>query len=420
MTGRYSWIPVALLGVMAPVLVFPAVLGPAHGWMAAMVGIMALVGAAGLLLGSGRLGLWAALFSFTVLVGWSRAAGEASALDHFCGVALGLFAMGTVAAWCRTVERLALGALVFLLGGMVVLSIGSRSTSSVPGAKAFFRETTAAPVQPIPLPLPSLHQRESVNRNALAATAMMILPVAAGIAAATAPVQRPALQVGVRLAGVLSAVWALVIVVTMQSRSAWLSAAVLLWLQGWRRMRPAFWLLAAALVFLAVPVVLIVFWSDQPRVAQAIATLQERMMIWHQGLQAWRPSPWFGIGLDYFRHSGYSPLLVWPDAIVGRPHAHNMFLQTALDVGIVGLVSYLAVIGLVMRRAFDLARLGGNAWTRRVGVGAALSVLSVHIYGVLDAVALGTKVGLFQWLSCGLVLAAWRIESAAGTTRGRM
>jgi putative inorganic carbon (HCO3(-)) transporter len=135
------------------------------------------------------------------------------------------------------------------------------------------------------------------------------------------------------------------------------------------------------------------------------------MNIWDQALQALRPSPWLGIGLDYFRNGGYALVLAPPNQMVGTPHAHNIFLQTALDLGVAGLVVYVTLIGWVLRRALDLFRAtGGDRWVRYVGVGAGLSVISVHAYGLLDAVALGTKVGVFQWLACGLVLGAWRVE----------
>jgi hypothetical protein len=39
-----------------------------------------------------------------------------------------------------------------------------------------------------------------------------------------------------------------------------------------------------------------------------------------------------------------------------------------------------------------------------------LALVSVHAYGLLDAVALGTKLGVFQWLSSGLILAAWQVD----------
>lgn len=416
MTGRQTSVAAALLLIAAPVLAFPAVLGAAHAWMAAAVAVVALLGTVALVSDLGHLYRYIGLLGLTSLVGWVAAADQPETINHFCGLALGLCSMGTIAAWCRTRERLTLVTVLFLLGGAVALVTGSRSTTPVHKSKALFRETTAAVAAVTPLPLSALHSRTSVNRNALAAAAMLILPVAGAVALAT--VRWPGLQAGLRFAGLLTALWAGVVVVMMQSRSAWMSAVVVLWIWARGAMRPKVWWAITGVVSVALPMALIFVWSGHPRTLELLETLEARTAIWQQGLQALRPSPWFGIGLDYFRHSGYSPILVWPDQIVGRPHAHNVFLQTALDVGLLGLVAYLGLMGSVMRRATEVVKSSaGDPWVRHVATGAALSIVSVHVYGLLDAVPLGAKVGLFQWLSCGLVLAAWRIHRAAESSQ---
>jgi putative inorganic carbon (HCO3(-)) transporter len=249
-----------------------------------------------------------------------------------------------------------------------------------------------------------------VNRNALAATAMMVLTLA--VALALSPLRWPGLQAPLRFSALLAAIWAAAVVVIMQSRSAWLSALVVLWVWARAAMRPRVWWLITAVLVIAVPLALVFVVPEHPRVIEFVQSLQLRVDIWKRGLDALRPSPWFGIGFDYFRHSGYAPILVFPDQIVGRPHAHNIFLQTALDVGVFGLVAYLGILAFVVRRAIQVVRsTHGDSWVRHIAAGAVLSLLSVHAYGMLDAVPLGAKVGIFQWLSCGLILAAWRTDA---------
>jgi hypothetical protein len=43
---------------------------------------------------------------------------------------------------------------------------------------------------------------------------------------------------------------------------------------------------------------------------------------------------------------------------------------------------------------------------RRLALGSALGIIGVHLFGIADAVSLGARVGLFQWLSAGFILAA--------------
>lgn len=409
MTTRGSWVPLVVLAIASPVLAFPAVLGPVNASLAAAAGILAMLGTLWLIRGYRLLPMFVGLLALTSLVGWVRSSDHPDTLNHFCGLALGLFTMGTVAAWCHTRERFALATAVFLVCGGAALVIGNRSTTPVHTTKALFKETTAAVAEVTPLPLPGLHQRTSVNRNALAAAATMILPVAAAVA--LTQVQPTRAMMVFRLVGLVTALWATVIIVIMQSRSAWMSALIVLWLSARRVMRLRTWWAISGVGAIVLPVLLLFVWSDHPRVVELVVAVQARVDIWKQGLQALQPSPWFGIGLDYFRYGGHSPILVWPDQIVGRPHAHNLFLQTALDVGLIGLVGYLLTVGYVLCRTVEAARLrAGDALVAQVAAGALLSLASVHVYGILDAIALGTKVGVLQWVVSGMALAAWRIS----------
>ncbi len=409
MTTRAAWLAVVFLALVAPVLLFPGVLGYANMLVAATVGIVALVVAVGLIHNTGRLAWSVALLSLAAIIGWWRVPDNVSTLNHFCGLALGVLAMGTVAVWCRNRLTFAAATGACLLLGMVMLGVGLRSTTPLHDSQLQLGNPLADPGASVPLPLQELHGRRSVNPNALGATAMLILPIAAAVAIAPAPWR--GLPLALRLLGWLSAAVSAVVVLLTQSRSVWLSAACLLVLLTRRWIRPrTWWSLVATSGVLLVAVVVIA--RDHPVVIDAVTAVGARADIWRDGVSAWQSSPWFGIGLDYLRESGLAMTRIAPDRMVGAPHAHNMFLQTALDVGLFGLVAYLAIIGFVLRRAAELVTgRGVETLARYVGVGAGLSVVSVHVYGLFDAVPLGAKVGLFQWLSCGLILAASRLRT---------
>ena len=88
-------------------------------------------------------------------------------------------------------------------------------------------------------------------------------------------------------------------------------------------------------------------------------------------------------------------------------HVHNIFLQTALDLGLFGLMAYVGLLVMLLVRA-DQASRGPSAFAGRTAAGAGLSLVVVHVFGLGDAISLGAKVGVFQWLAAGLVLAAWQ------------
>jgi putative inorganic carbon (HCO3(-)) transporter len=345
------------------------------------------------------------VIAVTAILGWWRVAGEKEALSHLCGLALGFLAMGSLAHWAVTRQRLAAAVGLFLLGALPVLSLGLAGTSVAPS-----KLTPARVIDRLPerkLGLPGLESNGFVNPSALGATALMIAPIA--IAAGRRRSQMPrALRIG---GLVVTAVAAIVIAVT-QARAVWLSLLILavlaaLWLRDPRaRLRGL-----AVAVGLSLLMLLVVGSSREGGIRRLLDegafSLTYRAGIWRQGLDRLSESPWGGIGLNHFRQ-----VYVPPDMTRDRPdisasaHAHNIFIQTALDLGVIGFVAYLLLNGLLLALAQRVQTKVPDAFTRDIAAGAALSIVGVHLFGLADAVALGAKVGLFQWFAAGLVTAA--------------
>jgi putative inorganic carbon (hco3(-)) transporter len=419
MTSREAGFAIAWLVLVAPFLMFPALAGAGNVELVAVLAMITLAGAVVLARHSGLVALPAALvappaalFAVTAVIGWGLSPGQVASINHFSGIGLGLYAMAILAAWCQSAQRLALATAAVLVMGVVVLSIGFRSTPAIHKRKVFLSDTKAVPPPVIPLPLGGIHKNEVVNPNALSATAMMILPVGVAVAATTASLPWSWLM---RALGMGSALWAAAIVALMQSRSAWLSAIIVGWLWSRSWLGPRLWRVVTV-VMVVIGGAAFFFLKDHPRSGEVISTLAGRMNVWSDACEALKTSPWLGIGLDHFRNSGYSMVLWPPNQMVGVPHAHNIFLQTALDIGLIGLAGYLMLLGLVVVRGLVFIRTRlGPGFVRNVGMAATLSVISVHAYGLLDAVSVGAKVGIFQWLSCGLILAAWQLRTGKVT-----
>jgi putative inorganic carbon (HCO3(-)) transporter len=93
-------------------------------------------------------------------------------------------------------------------------------------------------------------------------------------------------------------------------------------------------------------------------------------------------------------------------------HAHNIFLQTALDLGLPGLCAYLALLGVALANCVHIA--GGTSPVRRdVALALAANIAAVHLFGLTDAVPLGAKVGLLFWFTLGLLAALYVREHEA-------
>jgi len=130
-----------------------------------------------------------------------------------------------------------------------------------------------------------------------------------------------------------------------------------------------------------------------------------RLEIWSRALYAVRDFPVTGCGLGAFRKVAwilYPLFSTYPNTDFA--HAHNIFLQTALDLGIPGLVAYLALLGLWGFTCWEKAH-SQDPLIRWTALGLLASMIALHAYGLTDALALGSKPGVVLWFGLGLVAA---------------
>jgi putative inorganic carbon (HCO3(-)) transporter len=134
--------------------------------------------------------------------------------------------------------------------------------------------------------------------------------------------------------------------------------------------------------------------------------LASRLEIWSRALQGLRDFPFSGMGMNTFRRV----MLVLYPAFSFSPtwnfgHAHNHLLQVGLDLGIPGLVAYLALwlgAGFLLGQTVLQAR---PPYYKAVALGLIGSFIAHFVYGLTDTVALGAKPGFVFWWALGLVAA---------------
>jgi putative inorganic carbon (hco3(-)) transporter len=138
-------------------------------------------------------------------------------------------------------------------------------------------------------------------------------------------------------------------------------------------------------------------------------TLSARLEIWSRALQGLNDFP-LGMGLNNFRRVMpilYPTISVSPSRDIA--HAHNHLLQAGLDLGIPGLVAYLALwlgAGFLLYKVIREAR---NPLYRLTALGLAGGLVAHFTYGLTDAVALGAKPGFVFWWLLGLVVATYQL-----------
>ncbi len=200
-----------------------------------------------------------------------------------------------------------------------------------------------------------------------------------------------------------------IVLLLSQSRGALfaLGAGMAVWLTLYRR-----WFLPLIPIGLLVVLYLNQLYGGPPP-AQFIygkigtvtgGTLIERQDMWFQAVYLIRQSPWVGIGLGaYSRIAPYA----WPyspsqPASLIAPHAHNLFLQVALDTGILGLAAFVALLIAALASAWRTFRRRSER-DLAIGVMAALTVVIVHGFG--DTIVWGTaKSSVVLWILLALAV----------------
>lgn len=136
------------------------------------------------------------------------------------------------------------------------------------------------------------------------------------------------------------------------------------------------------------------------------ATLASRWEVWQRGLMMVRDFPYTGIGIGTYNpiaHLLYPFFIAAPDEVV--PHAHNQFLQVAVDLGIPGLIVYIGLLiafGVCALRAY---RVNQETNIRALIIGLVAGMFAHHVFGLTDAFILGTKPGIVMWIFFALVAA---------------
>ena len=178
-----------------------------------------------------------------------------------------------------------------------------------------------------------------------------------------------------------------------------------------------------AMPFAAVAGSLVTWRIGPARVVEALSATQSlggvdgRPEVWSRALYMIQDFPFTGVGMGTFKPVAnllYPFFTLGPDADV--PHAHNLALQVAVDLGLPGLIAWLALFGLVFVGAWQVYRRGrasGDGWLTGLGAGLLASQVALAVHGLTDAVTWGTRPAVLVWAVWGLAMAAWNLLERA-------
>lgn len=226
-------------------------------------------------------------------------------------------------------------------------------------------------------------------------------------------------DLGVILCTSIATLFSLCVFILTQSRTAYfalmIAVGLILWLILPRRMQ----LGLAMFVIIAIIALTIfittrggnvlerfLFESPMDSSSDSLNSIEGRLEIWTRAYECIQDFPWTGMGMNTFRTAVYivhPPRIFNPNTDVG--HAHNEFLQAALDLGVPGLIAliwlYLAAF-IQLFRVFRLALFFDREVLFWI-LGLAGGLIAHLFYGLNDAVALGAKPGFLFWMLLGLI-----------------
>lgn len=409
-----DWIEGGVLLFAAPFLIFPGV-SP----VATLLALLALVAAwiarwiverqpGKLTPLNGALLLWCAAVGVGILV----TAFPELTLPKATGLVLGLATCRYLLNAIRRRAQLRWAAIGLVALGLAIAAVGVVSVQ--------WPEKVPLITRRITIPMPRLlalpgGPESGISANQFGGTLAFFIALSAS--AALGALQ----QRGRRLLAVLwigLSLVSLFLIVLTQSRGAWLGTLMggllllALWgvyarSPGWRMGLLA--LCAVSLLALALGL----WWIGAERLAQiweepggmtalgSLSTLGFRQEVWRWAVAALGDFPFTGCGLGTFREVVrlLYPLNVSPSFDIA--HAHNIFLQVGLDVGLPGLIAYLALLGIAV--AVGLQTAHRDAGLRPLALGLVGGLASLHIYGLLDALAPGSKTAIVFWIALGLL-----------------
>ena len=347
-------------------------------------------------------------------------------MPKVAGIVLGILTVRAMLLGVHSPAHAWRAAAGYLLIGSLLIAPGAIATAWFAKFTLLERVTAALP-QIIPH-LPGTAP-EGVQPNALGGTTLFLLPLLVVIASATRQLpdttslfglegyrHRGAVRVAVRTAFAVITVGVAMVLLLTQSRTSWLAMALAAATLAAIRWRPA----RRAVVAACLALILVIFLAPRSyttaawRAASTASTASMdlswagRVEVWQRAVAAISDFPFTGVGLSAFRrivHELYP--LTLSSANIDVAHAHNVFLQTALDVGLPGLVAYVSLLVVASVLAWQVYRTADPP-EGVLALGLWGNLLAVHLFGLADAIALGAKVGLLFWLDIGILAALHR------------
>jgi putative inorganic carbon (hco3(-)) transporter len=347
-------------------------------------------------------------------------------LPKVLGVAIGVAVVRATSRLVVTKQEVAVAVVVLACLSLVIVAAGALTTEWTSGKFPLLDPFTRA-LSSYSYRLHWMGSRPSIHPNELAGALVPLLPalLAQGLTARRGgsgeEKRRAVLCVG---AGVL----ALCMIAVTQSRSGMAGSFVALTLLGgmivhhlcYRTRLPlvvrigapaALGIAVGSTILFAVG--LVQQWLRPASITGARDSfLDSRLEIWERAGFLLQDFPITGVGPGQFGPAlrTFMPVFsVPPEELV--PHAHNIFLAYAVELGLPGAVAVALALLVYFRQCARGAR-SAESVVRWTAIGLACGMAGFLVYGLTDAIGPGARGGLVLWLVLGLGMATGNLAGS--------
>lgn len=257
---------------------------------------------------------------------------------------------------------------------------------------------------------------ETMHPNVLAGALVMVIPISVGLLLYSPSPERTWMAWLRHKGWIALALGGMVLTLTLtQSRGACLALVAALLVVSTFRFR---WMVTlVALLAIASSLALVKFGPGPIMEALfttgALGGWEGRREVWSRAIYMIQDFPYTGIGLGTFSRVApvmYPYFLLGPDADI--PHAHNLFLQVAVDLGIPGFLAFLALFfeSIVMaRQGYRRFRLTEERALAGMALGLLGSLTAIFVHGMVDSVSWGAKPSIIFWVVMALSVVTYRL-----------
>lgn len=143
-------------------------------------------------------------------------------------------------------------------------------------------------------------------------------------------------------------------------------------------------------------------------------SISTRLEIWKVGSYFIKENPIIGIGLGQFQHlyiENAEQILNRKPFEEVRLHSHNVFMETWLNSGLLGIISFIWIIYIAFMQLKK--KLSGRSENLRIAGYAMLTYLILH--GLIDVTFWKNDLALIFWLTMGIIFSLTRISKKFGS-----